>query len=124
MKKSPWAMITGASSGIGKACAEKFADAGYSLILLARRLERLEKLALHLQKSHAIETLVLSLDIRDHLALEKSARQHVDKFRQVSCLINNAGLSRDLAPLQSGKIKDWEEMIDTNGPRYLRSKQK
>ncbi|WP_009632967.1 SDR family oxidoreductase [Synechocystis sp. PCC 7509] len=106
-------LITGASSGIGEACARVFAEAGAKLILVARRKERLEELAKEL--SH---TLVhcLALDVCDRTAVES-----VSTVSAVDILINNAGLSRGLNKLQEGEFQDWEEMIDTNikGVLYL-----
>lgn len=106
-------LITGATSGIGHACAHKFAKNNHDLILTGRRRERLEKLAVELKTKYNIEVLTAAFDIR--------LRQQVDDFVksipeewQVEILINNAGLAAGLAPLQEGSIDDWEQMIDTN----------
>lgn len=102
--------ITGASSGIGQACARRFAAEGARLLLVARREERLSALAEEL--GSAVRTL--TLDVRDRSAVFESLQALPPEWRQVELLVANAGLSRGLAPLQSGDLEDWEEMIDTN----------
>jgi serine 3-dehydrogenase len=103
-------LITGASSGIGAACAQVFARTGAKLILVARRQERLERLAREL----AGETHLLALDVRDRDRIESALSDLPDSWSEVDILINNAGLSRGLDKLYAGDIEDWEEMIDTN----------
>jgi serine 3-dehydrogenase len=103
-------LITGASSGIGEACARQFAAKGCRLILAARRMERLQKLASELPvKSH-----LLKLDVRDREAVENAVGGLPAEWQAIDVLVNNAGLSRGLDKLHEGKIIDWEEMIDTN----------
>lgn len=106
--------ITGASSGIGKACAEVFAAAGARLILAARRRDRLAALATELQGQHQTEVLSLELDVRDRSQVETALSQLPPAWQAIDVLVNNAGLSRGLDKLQTGSIQDWEEMIDTN----------
>ena len=103
-------LITGASSGIGAACARKFAECGARLILVARRKERLEQLAADL----GVEVHLLSLDLRDRTAVEDSLASLPEAWRAIDILVNNAGLSRGLDKLHEGDIDGWEEMIDTN----------
>ncbi len=103
-------LITGASSGIGAACAIKFAGAGCRLILAARRADRLKEIATELKT----ETYLLQLDITSRAAVEKAVTGLPDEFRQIDVLINNAGLGRGLDKLHEGNIDGWEEMIDTN----------
>jgi len=110
--KDSVALITGASSGIGRSCAVKFAEAGARLILTARRKDRLDALALELKKS--TEVLTLQLDVSDHQAVGKVLGNLPKEWQAVTVLVNNAGLSRGLDKLHEGKIDDWEEMIDTN----------
>jgi 3-hydroxy acid dehydrogenase / malonic semialdehyde reductase len=111
-------LITGASSGIGEACARVFAEAGAKLILVARRKERLEELANELTNTsvHA-----LALDVCDRPSVQSALANLPESWSTIDILINNAGLSRGLNKLQEGDIQDWEEMIDTNikGSLYL-----
>lgn len=108
------ALITGASSGIGEACARTFAEAGARLLLCARRLERIESLTSELQSVHAVEVYPFALDVRDHRAVASAIDSLPPEWADIDILINNAGLSRGLDPIQSGSIEDWDEMIDTN----------
>ncbi|BAY98256.1 short-chain dehydrogenase/reductase SDR [Tolypothrix tenuis PCC 7101] len=114
-------LITGASSGIGTACAKVFAGAGARLILAARRLERLQELAANLRGEFGTETYLLQLDVRDRLAVESAISSLPNAWSEIDILINNAGLSRGLDKLHEGSFTDWEEMIDTNikGLLYL-----
>lgn len=107
-------LITGASSGIGAACAEGFASLGCRLVLVARRRDRLEELKADLVDRHSVEVLVDGLDVRDREAVEGWAASLPDDWREIDVLLNNAGLARGLAPIHEGMIEDWEEMIDTN----------
>lgn len=102
--------VTGASSGIGEACARKFAENGSRLILAARRIDLLEKLASKL----TVETHLLKLDIRDRKEVEQAIAELPDSWRDIDILVNNAGLGRGLDKLHGGKVEGWEEMIDTN----------
>ncbi|WP_316837965.1 SDR family oxidoreductase [Pedobacter nutrimenti] len=108
------ALITGATSGIGKACATLFAQQGYKLILLARRSEILEKLSLHLEDKYAVEVQALVLDVRENEALIKGLEALPEAWKKVDVLINNAGLSQGLDPIDQGNTDDWDRMIDTN----------
>ncbi|MDZ8227948.1 SDR family oxidoreductase [Nostoc sp. ChiVER01] len=107
-------LITGASSGIGTACAKIFAGAGAKLILAARRLERLQQLADTLVKEFGIEIHLLQLDVRDRKAVEEAISTLPSAWSDIDILINNAGLSRGLDKLHEGSFQDWEDMIDTN----------
>jgi serine 3-dehydrogenase len=106
--------ITGASSGIGQSCARAFAREGAKILMAARRLERLKKLAVELTAEHGVPSRVIQLDVRDRAAVERALAGLPAEWTAVEVLINNAGLSRGLDKLQEGKIGDWEEMIDTN----------
>ncbi|MEH2359696.1 SDR family oxidoreductase [Nostoc sp.] len=114
-------LITGASSGIGTACARIFAGAGAKLILAARRLERLQQLADTLNKDFSTEIHLLQLDVRDRNAVEAAISTLPPAWSDIDILINNAGLSRGLDKLHEGSFQDWEDMIDTNikGLLYL-----
>ncbi|MEH2449867.1 SDR family oxidoreductase [Nostoc sp.] len=114
-------LITGASSGIGTACAKIFAGAGAKLILAARRLERLQQLADTLSKDFSPEIHLLQLNVRDRNAVESAISTLPSAWSDIDILINNAGLSRGLDKLHEGSFQDWEDMIDTNvkGLLYL-----
>ncbi len=107
-------LITGASSGIGRSCAEKFAEAGANLILIARRNERLTTLASELREKYGILTLADKLDVRDPVSITQFFQKLPAEWCNIDVLINNAGLSRGLDKLYQGNLQDWEEMIDTN----------
>lgn len=106
--------ITGASSGIGEACAEVLAEAGSRLIVSARRGERLQALAERLEKASGQRPFVVELDGRDPLAVQEAVAGLPPEWQDIDILVNNAGLSRGLEKLHLGEISDWEEMIDTN----------
>ncbi len=106
--------ITGASSGIGEACAQAFAAAGAHLLLVARRKTRLDELAETLRKEHRVEIRTAALDVRERDAVQAWFEGLATPWDRLDVLVNNAGLSRGLDPIQSGSLDDWEEMIDTN----------
>ena len=106
--------ITGASAGIGKACAEVFAKEKSNLILSARRIDRLKTLASKLEKQNGIEVKCLKLDVRNYDEVKKVIDSLDNNWKKIDILINNAGLSRGLDKIHEGKKEDWDEMIDTN----------
>jgi NADP-dependent 3-hydroxy acid dehydrogenase YdfG len=106
--------VTGASSGIGEACARAFAARGARLLLVARRLERLHALRPELERAGAAEVRVEALDVRDATAVAALVRALPEPWRALDVLVNNAGLSRGLGPLHEGSLDDWNEMVDTN----------
>ena len=106
--------ITGASSGIGKACAELFAKEKANLILAARRVKRIKTLAKKLEKESGIKTKCVKLDVRDFHQVKKVINSLENNWKKIDILINNAGLSRGLDKIYEGKKEDWDEMIDTN----------
>jgi 3-hydroxy acid dehydrogenase/malonic semialdehyde reductase len=106
--------ITGASAGIGRACATAFAAEGAHLILAGRRAGRLDELATELRAARGVRVLVLPLDVRDRDAVFGAIGALDDAWRDIDVLVNNAGLGRGLDKLQDGNPDDWEEMIDTN----------
>ncbi|MDT8878734.1 SDR family NAD(P)-dependent oxidoreductase [Halomonas saccharevitans] len=108
----PIAMITGATSGFGRAAARRFADAGWSLILTGRRQERLD--ALEQELAERVEMLTLALDVRDAEAVKHAVESLPEAFRGVTCLLNNAGLALAPQPSQQVDLADWHTMIDTN----------
>ena len=111
--KNKIVLVTGASSGIGAACAKIFAGAGAKLILAARRKERLQELVKELNLNPS-QFCLLQLDVRDRIAVESAISSLTPEWSAIDVLINNAGLSRGLGKLYEGDFQDWEEMIDTN----------
>lgn len=107
-------LITGASSGIGMSCAHKFAEGGARLILLARRVDRINELGKKLKELHKTESFAFQLDVRSRNDVAKNLSELPPAWQAVDVLINNAGLSRGLDKLHEGSLDDWEEMIDTN----------
>ena len=108
------ALITGATSGIGEACAELFAKEHYNLVLTGRRLDRLEKSAKELNAKYNVEVAVSSFDVRNREEVLRNLDGLPEKWKKVDVLINNAGLSQGLDPIQNGSLDDWDTMIDTN----------
>jgi len=108
------ALITGATAGIGEATAELFAREGYNLILTGRRTDRLDKLAGHLNKKYNVEVAVSSFDVRNREEVLENLEGLPAKWKKVNVLINNAGLSQGLDPIDKGDMDDWDRMIDTN----------
>ncbi|MCS7062306.1 MAG: SDR family NAD(P)-dependent oxidoreductase [Anaerolineae bacterium] len=102
--------ITGASSGIGEACARAFAAAGARLILCARRVDRLDRLAAALN----VPTHCFALDVRDQAAVQAAIAGLPAEWQAIDILVNNAGLSRGLTKLHEYDLQDVDEMVDTN----------
>jgi hypothetical protein len=107
-------LITGASSGFGKAIAEKFAAGGWDLILTARRKEKLATVATDLEKQFGIKTLSLVFDIQDKKAVFENLSNLPTEWQAIDILVNNAGLALGRDSFQDAAIEDWETMIDTN----------
>lgn len=111
MKKT--ALITGATSGIGEACARKFAEGGYNLILTARRAEKLAEIKAQLEaEGTKVRTLVF--DVRDAEAAKQAIASLEPEWQTIDVLINNAGLALGLEKEYEGDPEDWNTMIDTN----------
>ncbi len=108
------ALITGATSGIGKATAIALAEEGYNIIITGRRAERLEELKAFLGLTYKSDVLALNFDIRDRQEVEKAVASIPKQWQKIDVLVNNAGLASGLAPIQEGNIDKWERMIDTN----------
>jgi len=104
--------ITGATSGFGEAAARRFAQAGWALVLTGRRVERLEKLKQELEKKVPVH--IAGLDIRDAKAVQAVVNALPAQFKDVTCLLNNAGLALAPQPAQEVDLNDWHTMIDTN----------
>jgi 3-hydroxy acid dehydrogenase/malonic semialdehyde reductase len=116
--------ISGASSGIGKACAELFAQAGAKLILCARSVEKVQEIGNEIKAQFQTDTLALQLDVQDKSAVDEVIDTLPQEWKKIDILVNNAGLARGLEKLHQGDITDWEAMIDTNvkGLLYLTRK--
>ena len=107
-------LITGASSGIGAACARRFAAEGASLVLWARRHDRLETLAAELRQRDGTAVRSAQVDVRDRAAVNRAAEELAAASSVPDVLINNAGLASGLARIHEGDPDDWDRMIDTN----------
>lgn len=108
------ALITGATSGIGEACAHLFAQQGYRLVLVARREEKLAQIAKHFADKYAVEIKAIVADVRDKVVLTTVLEGLPQDWKLIDVLINNAGLSQGLEPIDQGDTDDWDRMIDTN----------
>lgn len=108
------AFITGASSGIGLACAEKFAQNGYDLILNARRADKLHELATTLATQYGADCIQLVFDVRNRKEVFNKIDSLTGKWKKLDILVNNAGLALGLSDLPEGNMDDWDQMIDTN----------
>jgi len=107
-------LITGATSGFGKAIAVKFAGQGHNLIITGRRAGRLEELKKKLEKDFSTEVLALCFDVRNAAEVEKNIQSLPGHWKEIDVLVNNAGLAAGLNPIHEGVLDDWERMIDTN----------
>ncbi len=105
-------LITGATSGIGKATAELLANEGYNLILCGRRGERLEVLKEELSRKSKIKTLLFDVRDREKVAAEIGGLE--DEWKEIDIMLNNAGNAHGFAPVHEGSIDDWDAMIDIN----------
>ena len=108
------ALITGATSGIGRAVADIFAENKYNLIVTGRRSERLQELKAALERQHGISVLALCFDVRDNDEVVRNIESLPVEWRNIDVLVNNAGLAVGLNHIQDGVLDDWERMIDTN----------
>ncbi len=106
------ALITGATSGIGKATAFSLAILGYNIIATGRRSDRLEALRDELPKNVALYTL--TFDVRDKAAVKESLASLPDDWKKIDVLVNNAGNAHGMDPVQSAKLEDWDAMMDIN----------
>ncbi len=108
------ALITGASSGIGKACVEEFAKNGINVIAAARRLEKITELKDYIEEKYNTKVLPMQLNVTNRNLVDDYLNHLPKNWEDIEILINNAGLSKGLERLQDGKIDNWEKMIDTN----------
>lgn len=114
MLKSKIVCITGATSGIGEACAHAFAKLGANILLCARRGAQLKKLAEQLQCDYGVMTHFCECDVRDHVQVNCQLASLPADWKNIAVLINNAGLAAGLDAIQDADVQDWEDMINTN----------
>ena len=112
--KNKTVLVTGASSGIGQACADLFASLGARLILLARREERLLTLSHALTAAYAVECHTVTLDIQERDTVKHAIASLPSEWQDIDILVNNAGLAAGLSGFADADIDDWEAMLDTN----------
>jgi len=108
------ALITGATAGIGKATAARFAKEGYNIIITGRRKELLNDLKKSLEEIYKIEVLALNFDVTKFLEVDQNLNKLPYGWENIDVLVNNAGLAVGLNPIHEGVLDDWERMIDTN----------
>ncbi len=108
------ALVTGATSGIGKATAIMLAKNNYHLIITGRRKDRLDELALTLQNQFNVQTLSLNFDVRNREEVQNIIAQLPENWKNIDILVNNAGLASGLNLIHEADVDDWEKMIDTN----------
>ncbi|MCB9209511.1 MAG: SDR family oxidoreductase [Ignavibacteriales bacterium] len=108
------AFITGATSGIGKACAYALAEQGSNLILSARRTNLIEKIEEDIKAKYNVKTYALKIDVRNQKEVEWAVNSLPEKWKNIDILINNAGLAKGMNKLYEDDIENWEDMIDTN----------
>ena len=107
-------LVTGASSGFGKAIATKFAEGGWNVIITGRRKEKLEVLAKALEANYGIKTLSLIFDVQDKKAVFDNLQNLPAEWQAINILVNNAGLALGRDSFENANLEDWETMIDTN----------
>jgi 3-hydroxy acid dehydrogenase/malonic semialdehyde reductase len=107
-------LITGATSGFGKAIAEKFAAAGWNCIITGRRADRLDALSKELQSAYNIKTLSLVFDVQKRDAVFAAINQLPAEWQAIDVLVNNAGLALGRDSFENANLDDWDTMIDTN----------
>jgi 3-hydroxy acid dehydrogenase/malonic semialdehyde reductase len=107
-------LVTGASSGFGKAIATKFAAGGWNIIITGRRKEKLEVLAKALEANYGIKTLSLIFDVQDKKAVFDNLQNLPTEWQAINILVNNAGLALGRDSFENANLEDWETMIDTN----------
>jgi NADP-dependent 3-hydroxy acid dehydrogenase YdfG len=112
--KHQTAFITGASSGIGKACAQQFAQIGVNLVITARRLDRLKTLAEELSSQYGIQCTPMELNVQSNEHVEAVFNEIEAKKIEIDIVVNNAGLALSTDTMQNGKVSNWDTMIDTN----------
>ncbi len=107
-------LITGATSGFGKAIATRFAQQGYTICITGRRADRLAEIKHELENTYAVNVITLTFDVRDNRQVEKAMASLKEQVQTIDILVNNAGLASGLSTIDEGNLDDWEVMIDTN----------
>ncbi len=107
-------LITGATSGFGKASAKLFAQNGYNIIITGRRLDRLQKLEDKLIDKYSVRVFPLCFDVRDQQLTADAINSLPENWKKIDVLVNNAGLASGMSKIQDGDFEDWNKMIDTN----------
>jgi NADP-dependent 3-hydroxy acid dehydrogenase YdfG len=107
-------LITGATSGFGKAIATLFAGNGYNIIITGRRKDRLDELEKELSSGGKTKVLALNFDVRDQQIVKSVIENLPEEWKAIDILVNNAGLASGLGHIDEGDLEDWEKMIDTN----------
>ncbi|PIQ42366.1 MAG: hypothetical protein COV52_05275 [Gammaproteobacteria bacterium CG11_big_fil_rev_8_21_14_0_20_46_22] len=112
--KNKTVLITGASSGIGRAAAYDFAKQGCRLILTARRVERLEAMKKEIGERYSVDVLPFKLDVQDKLGVKEAFKSLPEAWQAIDVLVNNAGLALSSHKMQEAELEDWDVMVDTN----------
>ncbi|RLD68570.1 MAG: NAD(P)-dependent oxidoreductase [Bacteroidetes bacterium] len=107
-------LVTGATSGIGKAVAEEFAKLSYNIIIVGRREKRLHELKAYLEKQYKVNILLLPIDLRNKQIVKETVANFPENWRNIDVLVNNAGLGLGLTSMEKANPDDWDIMIDTN----------
>ena len=107
-------LVTGATSGFGRAIAEKFAANKYNIIITGRRNELLQEVAEKIKQQYAVEILTLNLDVRNKTAVDEKINNLPKQWQKINVLVNNAGLALGRGYFEEADINDWDTMIDTN----------
>ncbi len=108
------ALITGATSGIGRSTAFELASHGYNLIITGRRKDRLDHITKEITGKYSVQVLALNFDVRKYEEVKNAISSLSTEWKNIDVLINNAGLAAGLSDIQDGDLEDWEAMIDTN----------
>lgn len=111
-----WALVTGATSGIGEATAILLAEAGWNVIITGRRSDRLKKIQKKITSNKSLKSKceVLNFDVSSLKETQKIFKENASLLKKVTVLVNNAGLAKGVEPLPEGSFADWDAMIDTN----------
>ena len=107
-------LVTGATSGFGKAIATLFAKHGYNICITGRRIDRLAELKNELEQKYSVRVLTLEFDVRDRQSVENAVSRLKQQVDKIDILVNNAGLASGLSSIDEGNMDDWDVMIDTN----------